>query len=93
MGNYEVVRDLRFRRAGDAKDTDPLLVIKKGSVVKGVSKASVSLADQLMMDRVNKNAAGSNMRHGFFLTHGVVRYAVMVNDLKPTRRKVNVTTI
>jgi len=93
MGNYEVVRDLHYRRAGDAKDSEPLVIIKKGSVVKGVSKSSVSFGDQLMMDRVNKNAAKGNTRLGFFLTHGVVRYAAMVNDLKPTRRRVNVTTI
>lgn len=88
--NYQLVEDIRYRASGN----DPReIVIRKGSVVRGVSRDNVSFADKLMINRVTAEARKSNVRYGFFLAYGVVRYAAMVDKLMPTRRQPNVSTV
>lgn len=88
MSRYEVQQELRYYYN---HSTMQYMTLKKGDVVHGVELASMDRATEKIMRKAEQMAQKQgNERLLFFKAYGVVRYALAIKDLLPTRKQANI---
>lgn len=90
MARYEVQKDLTYYRN---HSTQEQVVLKQGDVVQGVHLSSLDKPTAKLMQKAEKREQQvGNERLLYFKAYGVVRYAMAIRDLLPTRRAANIPT-
>lgn len=88
MARYEVQKPLTYYKK---HDTTEQISLKQGDVVQGVHLSSLTKPEAKMMRSAEKREQQvGNERLLYFKAFGVVRYALAIRDLIPTRRTANI---